>query len=539
MTNGRSPRFHPLPRSPRPDHAGSVDVEPLNQLLPAAAAATPDAWALSEGPISVTFGELNSLVGRAAGFLRERGLGPGSVVSWQTPNWWESAVLSLAIWHVGAVSNPIVPIYRAIELRQILTEARPEAVIGAAGPSRGSTSLLDEVLADAGLTPRVKIGLRGASGSWTDASAVFEASPAGPAADTDPDDPCLLLYTSGTTSAPKGALHTGRSLMAETEQIREAWGLGPEDTSYMPAPLPHITAILIGLTIPLRCRAHSVLSDGWDPERAVVEIDHHRVTFSAGATVFLRELSEATSRRGGRAQGAWRVYACGGAAVPRPVMERAEAAGIPAVRVYGMTELPTVSIADGEGPFEKRADTDGRIADGVEVRVVDEQDRDLPCGEPGEFLVRGFEQFVGYVNPADNEAITSDGWFRTGDIGIRDEDGFLTITGRAKDIINRGGEKFSTSQIEDLLLQRPEVREAAVVPAPDDRLGEVPAAFLVTSGGIGEGALVEHLIECGLPKQKLPVSWRMVEELPRTASGKVSKQTLVAMLALSADPQAP
>jgi acyl-CoA synthetase len=322
--------------------------------------------------------------------------------------------------------------------------------------------------------------------------------------------------------------------VAETEQIRHEWCLGWEDTGYMPAPLQHITGVLMGMTVPLLGAMHSVLSDGLDAERAAAEIDRHRVTFSAGATIFLQELTAATVKRPPR-DTQWRIYGCGGAPVPRAVMERAEDAGIPAIRIYGMTELPTVSLGDRAVPFERRAGTDGRNAVGVEVRAVDESDTVLPLGEPGELLVRGPERYLGYVDSKADVAITEDGWFRTGDIGVVDGNGDVTITGRLKDIINRGGEKFSTREIEDLLARHPAVRQAAVVPAPDARLGEVPAAFVVTDaalapGGVDPADLITHLIAAGLPKQKLPVGWHPVDELPMTASGKVRKVELVKRL---------
>jgi acyl-CoA synthetase len=473
------------------------------------------------------------LVDRAAGHLTGSGISPGDVVLWQTPNWWESYVLALAIWQVGAVSNPVVPFYRENELRHIVAELRPDAVI-CSGQVRNhnGAELLEQVLGEVGVDPRARIVLRGSLTGWTSVEEAFEHPPAPELAPMDADSPCLVLYTSGTTSAPKGVLHSSRTLLAETEQIRHEWCLGWEDTAYMPAPLQHITGVLMGMTVPLLGAAHSVLSDGRDAERAAEEIERHDVTFSAGATIFLQELTAATVRRPPR-KTEWRIYGCGGAPVPRAVMERAEEAGIPAIRIYGMTELPTVTLGDRAVPFDRRASTDGRIAVGVEVRAVDESDVALPVGEPGELLVRGPERFLGYVDAKADLAITEDGWFRTGDIGVCDDNGDITITGRLKDIINRGGEKFSTREIEDLLARHPAVRQAAVVPAPDARFGEVPAAFVVTdqgSGSLDSAALIAHLIGAGLPKQKLPVSWHPVAQLPMTASGKVRKVELVRRL---------
>ncbi|HTK63521.1 MAG TPA: AMP-binding protein [Pseudonocardia sp.] len=532
-------------RPPEPgllDHyrrAGLVTEMAVNQMLPVRAARRSSHAALTQGDTCLTYGQLRARVDRAAGHLTGAGIGPGDVVCWQTPNWWESYVLALAIWQVGAISNPVVPFYRENELRHITAELRPDAVI-CAGPVRNhnAAELMEQVLAEAGVDPRVRIVVRGSLPGWTPAQEVFEHPPSPELALIDADAPCLVLYTSGTTSAPKGVMHSSRTLLAETEQIRHEWCLGWEDTAYMPAPLQHITGVLMGMTVPLLGASHSVLSDGWDAERAAEEIDRHEVTFSAGATIFLQELTAATVTRPPRST-QWRIYGCGGAPVPRAVMERAEDAGIPAIRIYGMTELPTVSLGDRAVPFDRRASTDGRIAVGVEVRAVDETDVPLPLGEPGELLVRGPERFLGYVDAKADVAITEDGWFRTGDIGLCDGNGDITITGRLKDIINRGGEKFSTREIEDLLARHPAVRQAAVVPAPDARFGEVPAAFVVTDAGLAPDGvdpadLVAHLVAAGLPKQKLPVGWHAVEELPMTASGKVRKVELVKRLSTEA-----
>jgi acyl-CoA synthetase len=211
-------------------------------------------------------------------------------------------------------------------------------------------------------------------------------------------------------------------------------------------------------------------------------------------------------------------------------MQRSEDQGIPAARVYGMTELPTVTVMNRAYPFDMRAETDGAVAPGVEVQVVDDQFRPLPTGSEGELLVRGPERMLGYLDPVANRAALDDaGWFRTGDVGVLDGAGIVTITGRLKDVINRGGEKFSARDIEDLLLAHPAVRQAAVVAGPDARFGEVPVAFVVLDGAEASvGDLAGHLQAAGLARQKTPVAWHFVDSLPMTPSGKVKKFELVA-----------
>jgi acyl-CoA synthetase (AMP-forming)/AMP-acid ligase II len=482
------------------------------------------------GGVQMTHRDVLELVEHAAAWLAAAGIRPGDVVCWQTPNWWEAHVLGLAIWHVGAVSAPIAAFYREHELRQVIEEVRPAAVVSTKS-FRGfaHAEAFDELLAENGLGRIPRILLRGSRSGWTPFDDVVSHPRREPSAKVGADDPCLVLFTSGTTSRAKAAVHSSRTLLAETRQLADAWGLRWEDVAYMAAPLQHITGLLNAMTIPLLVGARAVLAERWDPTRAVQEIVTHHVTYSAGATVFLQELTDAA--RDARVRLPLRMFACGGASVPRSVMERSEEQGIPAARVYGMTELPTVTIMNRADPFDMRATTDGAVAPGVEVRVLGDDCEPLPTGFAGELAVRGPERMVGYLEPeANRTALDDDGWFRTGDVGVLDDNGFLTITGRIKDVINRGGEKFSARDIEDLLAAHPAVRQAAVVPGPDPRFGEIPVAFVVLHDGgtASAGELAAHLHAVGLAHQKTPTAWHFVDALPMTPSGKVKKFELAA-----------
>jgi acyl-CoA synthetase len=486
--------------------------------------------AVTQADVTMTHRELLALVERAAAWLSEAGIRPGDIVCWQTPNWWEAHLLGLAIWHIGAVSAPLAPFYREHELRQAIEDVRPAAVISVES-FRGfaHAEAFDDLLTETGLAEIPRILLRGSRCGWASFDAVVCHTRRSPSADTGADDPCLVLFTSGTTSRAKAAVHSSRTLLAETRQLADAWGLRWEDVAYMAAPLQHITGLLNAMTIPLLVGACAVLAERWEPSRAVQDIVAHQVTYSAGATVFLQELTDAA--RDARIRLPLRMFACGGASVPRAVMERSEEQGIPAARVYGMTELPTVTLMNRADPFDQRAQTDGAVAPGVEVRVVDDESRSLATGCEGELLVRGPERMLGYLNPEANRTALDDaGWFRTGDVGVVDEAGFVTITGRLKDVINRGGEKFSARDIEDLLAAHPAVRQAAVVAGRDARFGEVPVAFIVLGDNenASAGELADFLHTAGLARQKTPVAWHVVEALPMTPSGKVKKFELVA-----------
>jgi acyl-CoA synthetase (AMP-forming)/AMP-acid ligase II len=486
--------------------------------------------AIIEGGHQLTYQELLELVERASAWLAGAGVGPGDVVCWQTPNWWEAHVLGLAVWHAGALSCPIAPFYREHELRQVIEQVRPAAVV-TAETFRGfaHAEAFDDLLGAAGLGDAARVVLRGTRLGWSSFDVVVSHSRRQQSAIPGADEPCLILFTSGTTSGAKAAVHSSRTLLAETRQLADAWGLGWEDVAYMAAPLQHITGVLNAMTIPLLVGASAVLAERWEPDVAVADIMRHRVTYSAGATVFLQELTDAA--RAARVHLPLRNFACGGAAVPRAVMERSEEQGIPAARVYGMTELPTVTVMNRAYPFDLRAETDGAIAPGVQVRVIGTDGEPVAAGCAGELLVRGPEQMLGYLDPAANRAALDDsGWLCTGDVGVVDGAGFVTITGRLKDVVNRGGEKFSARDIEDLLITHPAVRHAAVVPGPDARFGEVPVAFVVFDypGQASADDLSRHLHTGGLARQKTPVAWHFVDSLPMTPSGKVKKFELVA-----------
>jgi acyl-CoA synthetase (AMP-forming)/AMP-acid ligase II len=486
--------------------------------------------ALVESETRLTYQELLGLVERAGWWLTKAGVRRGDVVVWQTPNWWEAHVLGLAIWHIGAVSSPVAPFYREHELRGVIEQVHPAAVV-AAESFRGfaHAEAFDDLLADAGLGAIPRIILRGRRPGWTPFEDVVSAGQRQGFVDTEASDPCLILFTSGTTSPAKAAVHSSQTLLAETRQLADAWGLSWEDVAYMAAPLQHITGVLNAMTIPLLVGASAVLAERWDADDAVQDMTRHRVTWSAGATIFLQELTDAA--RAAALHLPLRMFACGGASVPRAVMERSEEQGIPAARVYGMTELPTVTVMNRAHPFDLRAETDGAVAPGVEVRIVDDQSHTLANGRAGEILVRGPERMLGYLDAAANRAALDDGgWFRTGDVGILDDAGCVTVTGRLKDVINRGGEKFSARDIEDVLAGHPAVRQAAVVAGPDARFGEVPVAFVVVSDTAPQPSAEElsaHLLATGMARQKTPVAWHFVDSLPMTPSGKVKKFELV------------
>jgi acyl-CoA synthetase (AMP-forming)/AMP-acid ligase II len=331
------------------------------------------------------------------------------------------------------------------------------------------------------------------------------------------------VYTSGTTADPKGVQHTHNTLLAEIRAHPAVPARGPE-VSLAVFPAGHIGGVL-GLTRLFARGTMSVLMDTWDADDAAALIAEHRVTSTAGTPFHLMHLLDAADR-GGHDITSLRSYMVGAASVPPSLVERAAQHGLAAFRAYGSSEHPTVTSGSAGDPLDVRARTDGRLTPGNEIRIVDDDGHDLACGVDGEVVTRGPEQFVGYRDPALDDASFLPGrWFRTGDIGHVDGDSYLTITDRKKDIIIRGGENISSKEVEDILAAHPSVAEAAAVGSPDPTYGERVAAFVILRPGahLDLDAVREHFTARGVARQKTPERIEIVEDLPRTAAGKVKK----------------
>jgi cyclohexanecarboxylate-CoA ligase len=517
----------PAGRRDRYQRAGHWQDRLVDAYVAAAALKNPDAVAVVDAAATVTYGELERSVQAVAASLAGLGVGPGEVVSWQLPNWHEAVILHHAVLRLGAVSNPIVPIYRQREVGYILGQAKSQVVVvpeefrGFDYPAMlaevrpGLPSLRHVIVARAAARPALRFEelLDGDPGSV-------------PAVTRGADDPILLMFTSGTTADPKGVVHTHNTLDYECRSIIEVYGLGPADVVFMPSPVTHITGLLYGLQLPAMLGIRAVLQDVWDATAALRLIEAERCSFTVAATPFLHGLVhhpdlasfDVTSMR---------VFACGGADVPPGLIRQAgERLGTTATRVYGSTEFPTLSTSPPDAPEGKRAGTDGRAIGAAEYRIADDAGQDQPVGEVGELLVRGPELFPGYLAGSDNDgAFTPDGWFRTGDLAVTDTEGYVSIRGRKKDIILRGGENISVTEVENLLFEHPAVREVAIVAMPDPVLTERACAFIVPEAGRPPtlAELAEFLLSKRLARQKLPERLEIVAELPKTQSGKIQK----------------
>jgi non-ribosomal peptide synthetase component E (peptide arylation enzyme) len=462
--------------------------------------------------------------------LHELGLRPGDVVSIQTPNWIEAAIIDLAAALSGLVINPIVPIYRDAEVGMMLADSRSRLFF-VAGSARG----YDYVAMAQRLAPtlpdlRHVVAVRGEA-PLTFAELVNAGRTRAFARPrVDPGSVKLLLYTSGTTGRPKGVLHSHQTLDRVLRKSAAHWGVRPGDAVLMPSPVTHISGYANGLEMPFVVGTSTILMERWNAQEAVQLIEQHDVVGTVAATPFLTELA-AAARDARTRLPSLRFFACGGAAVPPDVIPAANAAfeNCHAFRVFGSSEVPLVSLGYPAPEDEVlAATTDGAILD-YRVRIVDDQERDLPAGHDGEILARGPAMFMGYADPQQTaEALTGDGFFRTGDIGRITPEGAILITGRKKDLIIRGGENISAKEIEDVLHTHPDVQEATVVAMPHDRLGEGVCAYVILKPGAEAqaAALAAHVQASGLAKQKTPERFEFVQDFPRTASGKIRKDQL-------------
>ena len=502
----------------------------IAELAEQRAEADPDGIALIAGETQMSWAALLADARALAASLRSLGLVPGDVVSFQTPNWAEAAVINLAAALSGLVINPIVPIYRDAEVGMMLADSCAKALFTAGSFRNYDYAAMAERLRP--LLPALRhiVTVRSESAMTLESLIAQGRGRSFERPSVDPGSVKMLLFTSGTTGRPKGVLHSHNTLWRVLQQSARHWGISPGDAMLMPSPVTHVSGYGNGLELPFVAGTRTVLMESWNAAEAIALIERHQVTGTVAATPFLVELAKAASAAGKRLP-SFRFFACGGAAVPPDVIPAANRAfeRCRAFRVFGSSEVPLVTLGYPAAADEMlAATTDGAPID-YTVRVIDDAGHDVMPGADGEILARGPAMFLGYCDRLQTEeAITPDGYFRTGDIGCITPEGALLITGRKKDLIIRGGENISAKEIEDVLHAHPAVEEASVVAMPHARLGEGVCAYVILrSDAVADAdALAAHVAASGLARQKIPERFEIVSELPRTASGKIRKDQL-------------
>ena len=473
-----------------------------------------DRAAVVDGDVRLTGDELESRVRRLAAGLAARGVGRGDAICFQLPSWWETIAVFRACWTLGAVASPIHHLAAHTDVERIVEEVQPVVSIAAAG------------LPGAALSGVVVARGDGAPHSAGSFEALLEHGEHD-GVDAEPDDLAVVLFTSGSTGGPKGVLHTHRGLVYKVRTLLAIHGLDHRDVVLMPAPMAHISGLSNAVLQPGVGGLTSVLMDRWTPERAVELVRQESVSFMMGPPTFFLTMIAAPNFSP-EAVHTMRLISCGGAGVTPSFAERAGAAfGAVVKRTYGSTEAPVVSTWHAGDPPERAASSDGRAAGPIRIRIVDpDTGEDRPAGEVGEVWVQGPELFVGYADGRRNEGtITADDWFRTGDLG-RLDDGWLHITGRIKDLIIRGGENISASEVEHLLEAHPAVDHAVAVGFPDDRLGERVCAFVVAPGGFDLDECRRWFESNGATKFTWPERVVVLDAFPTLAAGKADREAL-------------
>lgn len=476
---------------------GPWDQPSLDALLTNASANVPDVLLCDDtSDVELDGAALEERVAALAGGLRAQGVRRGDVVAWQAPGWHESVLLYRACWRLGAVAAP---------LHHQAGDAEVEDMVDVLAPTVWITT--DD--------------LRARVAALSVSAAPVRRSAARPA------DLAVVLFTSGSTGAPKAVLHTHRGLAYKARSQLVMHGIGAEDATLMPLPMGHMSGLLNGALVPGVAPMHLRVMERWEPDRALDFIERDRVTFMVGPTALFVSLIDAPGFTSERVD-SLRLVASGFAGVsPAFIDDTSARLGARIKRSYGSTEAPTVSTTRAGDPVERGRDTDGRSTGWARLRITDPATgRELPPGAIGELWLRGPELFVGYVDPNETRASITRGWFRTGDLGTLDEEGWLTIVGRIKELIIRGGENIATSEVETVLEAHPAVRQAVAVGMPDQRLGERVCAFVVATERFDLEECRRWFEHRGIAKYKTPERVIQLDALPLLPSAKADRAAL-------------
>ena len=474
---------------------------------------------------SSTFSEYRDRAERMAAGMAAEGVGAGDVVSWILPTWVDTVVLAAALSRLGAVQNPIIAIYRDREVGFCCAQAGASLLItpGEFG-NYDFAAMGGRVVADIEGLRHLVVG----PGSFPDG----DPSTLGEPVLSGPDDVRWLTYTSGTTADPKGARHTDQTVGAVPLALSQRLDVQPGDRYSLTFPFPHIGGVAL-LYMALQTGCSHLMDETVDPIETVRFLSENDCTHAGTGTPFylMYLAAQEALPDGQRLFPSLKVCPGGGAPIPPAIHHRvvAELGGVGVASGWGLTETPILTNGDVNDPDEKLATSEGRAMPGVDLIAVADDESICPPGVEGELRAKGPQVMLGYVDASlDAAAFDANGYYRTGDLGIIDDDGFVAITGRLKDVIIRNGENISAKEVEDLLFGHAEINDVAVIGVPDERTGERVCAVVVSPGESEHSvdSLGAYLTEAGLRTQALPEQVETVGALPRNPAGKVLKRDL-------------
>ena len=487
---------------------------------------------------TLSYRQLHRLVDRAAWALIDLGVGPGDRVAVQLPNWWHFTLIYLACARIGAVIVPITPIMRHLQIKHMLDRTEARVMVIPPNFRNFDYGAMMEELSDElpSLRAVIVVGDPVPEGMLSfERDVLLQRREVGRSSEElrmlrpDPiHDVGAICFTSGTTGEPKGVMHSQATIMYHSRSPGSVLGLNRDDRILMGSPLGHYTGFAFGINMPLALGSKTVLMDMWEPETAVRLIAEEGVTWTMGATPFLMDLTR-TDALDRYNVSTLRYFVCAGATIPNALVEEAhQRLPCRVISAWGMTEDGAVTFVRPTDPPSRAAESDGGPVPGMEVRIVNPVSREpLPAGAEGALEARGPGQFVGYYKRPDlwEEAYDAQQWFDTGDLARMDEQGYIRISGRTKDIVIRGGENIPVVEVEEILFRHPKVREAAVVGTPDPRMGERAGACVTLNAG--EQLTFEDLQtwfdQSQTAKQYWPERLEVFDELPKTPSGKIQK----------------
>ncbi len=508
----------------------------IDEYLVEAIARTPDKLALVADRVDraelgrLTYRELGDMVSRAAGSLHALGVGHGDVVAAQLPNWWEFVVTALACGRLGAVFNPLMPIFRERELSYMLDFAEAKVfVVPKVFRGFDHAAMAENLKAQLPALQHVIVvdgdGDNGFERKLLQGGLRVESARTRTKSALQPDDLAVIMFTSGTTGSPKGVMHTSNTLVACTMALAGRFGLDADDVLLACSPVGHMTGYAAVVVIGIRLGATVVLQDFWEAKRGVALMAAERITYTAASSPFLSDICEAVASGAPRPEHL-RSFLCGGAPIPPVLIERAaRELDLKVCSLWGMTEALAGTLTEPSRAAEKSSRTDGRALEGMEIRIADISGKPLPVDQTGRLMVRGAQMFIGYYKRPDIQTFDAEGWFDTGDLAYVDDEGYIRINGRSKDVLIRGGENVPVFEIENLLHKHPAGAAAAIVGYPDARLGERACACIVLrpGGALDLAGVQAWMAESKVAKQYWPERVEILEDLPRTPSGKIQK----------------